>query len=91
LNDPAFTEYTGDKNLRNITDAKKISDFITKGSEAIERRIERLAQDKKESPVKRKAPAGTAKISTLSSLPRSTRGAKQAGGAASIANMLTKK
>ena len=89
LNDPSFTEYSGDKNLRGLADAEKIYNFIKKGSETIEKRIERLAKDKQESPIKRIAPAGTAKISTLSSFPRSTSGGKQAGGgAASISNML---
>ena len=64
--------------MRNTTDARKILSFLESGSVELEEEIKRIEQDKKESPIRRVAPVGTAWINTLSST--AAGGGKQAGG-----------
>jgi hypothetical protein len=77
ISDPEFIEFTNAPTLKNMTNAKSILEYVEAGSKAVAEQIERIEQDKKESPIKRVAPLGKAKIKTLSSI---SGGEKQAGG-----------
>ena len=87
ISDPEFIEFTGERTLKNMTNAKSILSFVEAGSQAVTEQIQRIEQDKKESPIKRVAPVGRAKINTLSSTSAGG-GAKQAGGVSSKAKQI---
>ena len=85
ISDPEFIEFTNAPTLKNMTNAKSILAFVEEGSKAVAEQIKRIEQDKKESPIKRVAPVGKAKIKTLSSI---SGGEKQAGGVSSKAKQI---
>ena len=67
LKDPDFKEYSGERNIRNLTDAQKLLDFIKKGSDKLLAEIKQIEDDKKESPVKRQGPRSRSNIQTFAS------------------------
>ena len=67
LKDQDFKEYSGQRNIRNLTDAQKLLDFINKGSDTLLKEIQQIEDDKKESPVKRQGPRSRSNIQTFAS------------------------
>ena len=52
LKDPEFKEYTGPKNIRNLSDAKSILETLKKGSTQVIEEIKQIEADSKETPIK---------------------------------------
>jgi len=49
LKDKSFTEYVGDRNIRSLSDAKKILEFLNTGSEKVLQKIQEIEETNKDS------------------------------------------
>jgi hypothetical protein len=67
LKDQDFKEYSGERNIRNLSGAQKLLNFINKGSDKLLAEIKQIEDDKKESPVKRQGPRSRSNIQTFAS------------------------
>ena len=81
LKDPEFKEYTGPKNIRNLSDAKSILETLKKGSTQVIEEIKQIEADSKETPIKREPPKSRANLQTLKSLGKVVKERGKAGGA----------
>ena len=67
LKDQDFKEYSGERNIRNLSGAQKLLNFINQGSDKLLAEIKQIEDDKKESPVKRQGPRSRSNIQTFAS------------------------
>ena len=81
LKDPDFKEYTGAKNIRNLSDAQSILKVLNTGSTQVIEEIKQIEDDSKETPIKRDPPQGRANLQTLKSLGKVVKERGKAGGA----------
>jgi hypothetical protein len=68
LKDPEFKEYSGPKNIRNLSDAKSILETLKTNSTQVIEEIKQIEDDSKETPIKREPPKSRANLQTLKSL-----------------------
>ena len=80
LKDPEFKEYTGPKNIRNLSDAKSILEKLKTNSTQVIEEIKQIEADSKETPIKRDPPKGIANLQTLKSLGKVVKERGKAGG-----------
>ena len=80
LKDPEFKEYTGPKNIRNLSDAKSILEKLKTNSTQVIEEIKQIEADSKETP-KRDPPKSRANLQTLKSLGKVVKERGKAGGA----------
>ena len=88
LKDPEFKEYTGPKNIRNLSDAKSILEKLKTNSTQVIEEIKQIEADSKETPIKRDPPKGRANLQTLKSLGKVVKERGGAGGGASAYSKL---
>ena len=67
LKDQEFKEYSGERNIRNLSGAQKLLTIINQGSDKLLAEIKQIEDDKKESPVKRQGPRSRSNIQTFAS------------------------
>jgi hypothetical protein len=80
LKDPEFKEYSGPKNIRNLSDAKSILETLKTNSSQVIEEIKQIEADSKETPIKRDPPKSRANLQTLKSLGKVVKERGKAGG-----------
>jgi hypothetical protein len=80
LKDPEFKEYTGPKNIRNLSDAKSILEKLKTNSTQVIEEIKQIEADSKETPIKRDPPKSRANLQILKSLGKVVKDRGKAGG-----------
>jgi hypothetical protein len=90
LKDPEFKEYSGPKNIRNLSDAKSILETLKTNSTQVIEEIKQIEADSKETPIKRDPPKGKANLQTLKSLGKVVKERGKAGGAGGVGGAYSK-